>query len=703
MWKSPITPLPSPLHVFGDLVIAAGFLIGTSSIHGESLEAGTVLTTAAQVRSLTPEEASTQMRVRLKGVFMGGADPRPIAFVMKDETEGIYVLTWTGLVEELELGDVVEIEGVTDPAGYAPIAIAEQLRKVGHGAIPDPISTTIDDLYFGKHEAQWVELSGVVRSAVKPSEYNFTPIPTLLEVASGNSQITVEVKSSIDPDAYVDAEVEIRGICFELHNSDRQFIRPFIHVPLGIMPKVVKSPPEDPYSSDPLPVADLLTYRNRVSTDQHHRVHIRGTVLHHQPGSTLWLRDGPDSLRVETQQDEELAPGDQVDVLGFIHTGEYSPVLKDSVFRKIDSLNPPSPEEFSEVAGALINDGNLVRIKALLSEVRQFPDQIELILGWQGTPVRARLRAGGTDNIPAIWQKGSIVEVTGICMVEADEPVSLGGLWTPHSFNLLLRSTADLRVVQSPPWWNAERVVWLLSGFLILTLVLAAVLMWNSRRRLKEKELQRSMAEAEFTAILSERNRVAREIHDTLSQSLGAISVQLEIARMHANELGQEIRQHLATAHQLARSALAEARTSIWNMRSQVLEECDLGEALTRILHKLTDDSRVKTEVKVNGSKHRLSPRTENNLLRIGQEAITNAVKHAKANKITIILTFDSRIVHLSIHDDGIGFEAITRQAGERRSFGLVGIRERVEQMGGTLEIISAPGKGTKITVQVSD
>jgi len=153
----------------------------------------------------------------------------------------------------------------------------------------------------------------------------------------------------------------------------------------------------------------------------------------------------------------------------------------------------------------------------------------------------------------------------------------------------------------------------------------------------------------------------------------------------------------------LARSALAEARTSIWNMRSQVLEECDLGEALTRILHKLTDDSRVKTEVKVNGSKHRLSPRTENNLLRIGQEAITNAVKHAKANKITIILTFDSRIVHLSIHDDGIGFEAITRQAGERRSFGLVGIRERVDQMGGTLEIISAPGKGTKITVQVSD
>ena len=676
-----------------------------STIRGQTSENATVLTTAAEVRALTPEEASIPMRVKLQGVFMGAADPRPIAFVMQDGTEGIYVLTWTGIVEDLELGDLVEIEGVTDPAGYAPIAIGEQMRKVGHASIPEPIITTIDELYYGKHDAQWVEVSGVVRSAVtvSASEYNFTPAPTILEVASGSSRITVEVKSEIDAGEYVDAEVLIRGICFELHNSNRQFIRPFLHVPLGVYPHVVKPPPEKPFAGNPLPVASLLTYRNRVSTDQHHRVHLRGTVLHHQPGSTLWIRDGDHSMRVETKQGERLAPGDQVDVLGFLQTGEYSPVLEDSVFRKRNSLTPPDPQVMTDMSGALQNDADLVQCETLLTEVRHFPDQIELILEWLGTPIRAHLQTQDDTDVPTDWIPGSIVSVRGICMVEADEPVSLGGLWTPHSFQLLLRNSGDLSVVQSPPWWNAQRVVYLLSGFLILAIGSIGVTMWTSRKRLKEKELQRSMAEAEFSAILNERNRVAREIHDTLSQSLGAISVQLEVARMHANEMAEDTRKCLAAAHQLARSALSEARNSIWNMRSQVLEECELGEALERILNKLTDDTEVIGTVVVAGPKRRLSPVTENNLLRIGQEAITNAMKHAHPQHVSVTLNYERRLLRLTVEDDGSGFEEGTGCTEERRSYGLVGIRERANLVGGKVDIKSVRGTGTTISVTVTE
>jgi signal transduction histidine kinase len=210
------------------------------------------------------------------------------------------------------------------------------------------------------------------------------------------------------------------------------------------------------------------------------------------------------------------------------------------------------------------------------------------------------------------------------------------------------------------------------------------------------------MAEAEFTAILTERNRMAREIHDTLSQNLGAIAVQLELARVHADGLSAPVRQHLGAAHKLARAALAEARDSIWNMRSQVLERCDLGEALEGILRQMTEGTGVTPRMRIDGERRRLPPVVENNLLRIGQEAITNASRHAKPTRIDVVLEFARRTVRLTVRDDGIGFDPAAPPAGERRSFGLVGIRERAELLGGTVEIQSARGQGASVGVTVS-
>jgi signal transduction histidine kinase len=225
--------------------------------------------------------------------------------------------------------------------------------------------------------------------------------------------------------------------------------------------------------------------------------------------------------------------------------------------------------------------------------------------------------------------------------------------------------------------------------------------MFVSRRRLRDQEHRREMAETEFTAILSERNRLAREIHDTLSQSLGAISVQLELARVHAGEISAAARQHLASAHRLTRAALADARESIWNMRSQVLEKGDLAEALQGILRQLTDGTAVVPRLQLEGERRRLPPMVENNLLRIGQEAITNACKHAQPGRIDVTLAFEGRSVRLTVEDDGVGFVPEARSNGGRRSFGLVGMVERAELLGGTAVLTSAPGQGTRIVVTV--
>lgn len=699
------------LAVGGMLMVAHAVAFAASPEH--------LLTTAAQVRALTEEEARHAIPVRLRGVFMGEADPEGIAFVIQDETEGIYIQGPADLVAGLTRGDLLEIDGVTDPGGFAPYVIARTIKKVGRGPIPEPTRVSLEELSTGQMDAKWIEVSGIVRSvdlktatdAARPppgTRYtvpssSLSPSPEAkvkFKLASGSARLVVQVCGEFDSDDYVDAEVRLQGLCFNLHNRNRQFVRPFVQVPRGVAVIKEKPAPANPFDGEPHPVGTLLRFE-QLAGKQGHRVHVRGIVVHHQPGYALWIRDGDHSLRVGTTQAQKLQPGDEVDVVGFPALRDYSAELEDGVFRTRSTQAPPVPHVLTDVSSALRKDGDLVQLEGRLAELRRFPDSIALVLDWHDTAIRAQLRLPEHADAPAGWLPGSIVRVSGVCSVETDEAGPLGGLWEPRSFQLLLRSAADLSIVQPPRWWNAERVVWVLSGFLLLALAAVAGVVQASRRRLHEQERRRAMAEAEFAAILNERNRVAREIHDTLSQGLGAISVQLELVRTHASDISPSARDHLALAHKLARGALADARDSIWNMRSQVLERCDLGEALEEILTQTTDGTGVQPGMQVEGLSRRLPPVVENNLLRIGQEAITNASKHAKPSRIDVRLAFDGRTVRLLVEDDGIGFANGTQPKGSR-SFGLVGMKERAKLLGGTVQISSTPGKGTRVEVLVT-
>jgi signal transduction histidine kinase len=693
--------------------------LGASCVAAAEPSGQAVLTTAAQVRALTEVEARRGIPVHLRGVFIGEADPEGIAFVIQDETDGIYVQGPAALVAGVGRGDLLEIEGVSDPGGFAPYVVAQEIRKIGRGQIPEPIPVTLDELNAGQMDAKWVEISGIVRSVEPKVPSDTAPPPpgtrytapskgtsharepkVKMKLASGSAHVIVQINQELKPEDYVDAEVRVRGLCFNLHNHNRQFVRAFVQVPRGAEVVMERPPPVKPFSGQPRPVASLLQFE-QLTGKHGHRVHVRGVVVHHRPGAVLWVRDGDHGLRVESAQRDVLEPGDEVDVVGFPARGAYSAELEDATFQKLSSRQAHFSHVLTDVSSALRNDADLVQFEARLAEVRRFPDSIALTLDWRQTTIRAQMYLPEDAPAPADCLPGSIVSVSGVCSVKTDEAGPLGGLWEPHSFGLLLRSPADLSVIQPPPWWNAERVVWVLSGSLALAVGSVAVVMLASRRRLKNQEHRRAMAEAEFTAILSERNRVAREIHDTLSQSLGAISVQLELARTHADEISASARNNLATAHKLTRAALAEARDSIWNMRSHVLEKGDLGEALEGILMQMTEGTGVTPSIRVEGDRRRLPPVVENNLLRIGQEAITNASKHAKPTCIDVTLAFDGRTIRLAAEDDGVGFVMGSQPNGERRSFGLVGMKERAELLGGTVEINSAPGQGTRVVVTI--
>lgn len=675
------------------------------------------LTTAAQVRALTYEQARQALPVHLRGVYIGEADPEGIAFVVHDESEGIYVQGPAQVVAGLRRGDLLEIAGVTDPGGFAPYVVASQINKIGRAEIPAPLPVTFDEINAGRMDATWVEFTGIVRSVEPKSLSDKAPPPpgtryearaaegagttdrkVKIKLAVGDARVVVDAYADFRPEDLVDAEVRVRGLCFNLHNRNRQFVRPFVQVPRGVEIEVERPPPNKPFVGEPRPIASLLQFEHPAGRHGH-REHVRGVVIHHRPGVALWVRDQGRSLRVETMQEGTLQPGDEVDVVGFPRRGEYSAVLEDAWFRRSGAGPAPVPHAMKDISDALQHDADLVQLQGQLTELRMSTDGVALTLKWGDMMVPAHLSA---TELPSGWQPGSLVKVAGVCTVKADEAGPLGGMWEPHAFQLLLRTPEDLVVVQPPPWWNAERVVWVLSAVLLGAMGAVAVVLLASRRRLQDQERRRAMAETEFTAILSERNRVAREIHDTLAQSLGAISVQLELARVHSHEIGASARNHLASAHKLARAALAEARNSIWNMRSQVLERGDLGEALHGILAQMTEGTTVTPHLRIEGDRRRLPPVVENNLLRIGQEAITNASKHAKPTRIDVSLKFDGRSVQLAVEDDGVGFVVGSQPEGDRRSFGLVGIGERAELMGGKVEVRSAPGLGTRVLVVVS-
>jgi signal transduction histidine kinase/ligand-binding sensor domain-containing protein len=204
---------------------------------------------------------------------------------------------------------------------------------------------------------------------------------------------------------------------------------------------------------------------------------------------------------------------------------------------------------------------------------------------------------------------------------------------------------------------------------------------------------------AQFAAVTAERARIAREIHDTLAQGFVGIGVQLETAAKMQSTSAEQAREHLDRARILVRSSLAEARRTVWALRSEALEQHDLAGALAQVARQLSGDHEVK--VRVSGQSRRLPVEVENNLLRIGQEALANAARHAHAGEISVDLRFGDGVVRLSVQDDGCGFDVEHAAQAASGHFGLAGIRERVHNLGGELNLLSRPGQGSEVVVEV--
>ena len=243
-------------------------------------------------------------------------------------------------------------------------------------------------------------------------------------------------------------------------------------------------------------------------------------------------------------------------------------------------------------------------------------------------------------------------------------------------------------------------VGWLLSASYVSTIVRQS----RERQRLIEelRTAQAELAEAERqTGVLEERHRLARDIHDTLTQGFASIVMLLEAVDASL-EPGHTSRRHITQALRSARDNLAESRRLVWALRPQALTETPLPVALDRLAHQLSEETGIHTQTFVTGTAVGLDARQETTLLRAAQESLTNVRRHARATAVTITLSYMHDVTVLDIQDNGVGF-ALPPASDEtsHRGLGLRAMRERVEETGGTVAVESSPGDGTTVVVSI--
>lgn len=639
-----------------------------------------VLTNAAQVRALSPAEAAKKIPVHLRGTVLE-LDSRGRHFSLVDDTAGIYAECLANLLRGVSRGDLIEMEGVTDPGKFAPFIDAVRVRKIGKGTIPEPLHPSSEDILSGQMDAQWIEISGVVRRISND----------ILELSLENGGGRVFAQAPGQKVA-VDSKIRVRGICYYQFNKTRQAIRPYLSISPGER-VVVEEPAVTNLDSLPLrSIGDLMQFNPSVALA--HRVRVRGIVIQSQDG--FWIHDSGRGIHVLSDDAGDIKVGEEVEVFGFVKRGDYGPMLEDVVFRKTPRKLPVVPViRLNKASEALDHDSDLIQCDASIVEQWSTSDGLRLKLADGETEFPAILPLQDHNAHPPHWRTGTRVQITGVCTVIFRPKPTRVGTVEPQFFQLLLRSPADVVVLELPSWWDAEHVAWVTGGVAVLLLLAVGIVIWIGRRRLRQEALQRMKSEAEFAAVLNERNRMARELHDTLAQGLGTISLQLELAKRQVptESIAQPT---LEEARAQTRASLNEVRGAIWNMRSQVLETGDLASALQSVLHSLVNRDHVKSELRVVGEPRRFAPVVENDVLRIGQEAIANAVKHGHATQIEVTLQFGNEAFELTVADNGQGFDPMHPPASEG-GFGLVAMRERAAEINGKLTVTSESGKGCTI------
>lgn len=473
---------PGISSAFMRATVAAALLLACLRLPAQPATTNGVLQTAAQIRQLTPDQAAQHLPVHLQGVVTV-LDLSQYFHFIEDNTAGIYFSADNvSNYPSLTAGQQVEMEGVTSPGEYAPVVVPLKIKILGPGVYPSAKPVVFEQVASGEEDSQFVEISGLVRSV----EWDAATRNFVIEVATGGSRLTALAANLpvAQGEDLVDSTVKLRAVCVTRFNTQRQLFDTRLVVPRAEDLTVVTPAPKHPFDIPTRQIEQLLQFAPQGSYG--HRIKVKGTVIYHT-ADALYIEDKTEGLYVQTRQAGTLLPGDEIEVLGFPAKGEYTPMLQDAIYRKVGTGQLPAPDVVT--ADDALNgkhDCRLVRIEAtVLDRARHSLEQF-LVLQSQGFIFHAYLQRNGIGTDFAYLQNDSKVSITGVCLIEMGNNWYYGADWRAKSFRILMRSPGDITVLQQPPWWTIQRMLWAVG---LLGLVVFTSLAWVGilRRRVRKQ------------------------------------------------------------------------------------------------------------------------------------------------------------------------------------------------------------------------
>ena len=690
--------------------------------------------TAEKILSLTIDEAAKRLPISVRGVVTAAEPDWSGQFFVQDETGGVFVENLTKTPPAI--GDLVHVHGVSHPGAFAPIVSSPSWEHLGVAPLPAPKRVLIESLQLGQEDGLRVEVAGIVRT-VRVENARLK-----LELAVGGFRLEVFTRLPPvgDPQSLVAARVRVRGTAATHYNAAlRHLTSVAVYSPTPEDFAVLEPAPPDPFAQPTVPIQSVAQYRHDAAPAG--RLHVRGRVTLQRRGEDLFLEDATGGIRISTTQPADFPAGSLVDAVGFLEFHNHLPVLRDSSVRQADKpASPVAPREakISDLQRGLHHAqfvtlrGRLLDRASRRLERREFGvTVIQTTCVMQGEGLIFMLEHESEHESPALADipLGSTIAVDGVCFSDVELDGKL------RSLRLLVPPDAHVRVLAKPGWFTPAR---LLIGIALLSALLLGALLWTltvskknaalrslirkletAQRELQEAHdtleqkvaersaqlqvqmTERHEAELQFKAVLAERTRLARDLHDSLEQTLAGIALQLDTAAKLFDRTPENSRHHLQLARNWIRQSQVELRRSIWDLRSRELEQFDIATALRQSAEHLVDGTGTTVSFASRGERYRLPEIVEENVLRIGQEALTNIAKHARASHIDIAFDFTPQALVLRVTDDGQGFALPTVPSASDSHFGLLGMQERAKRISARLRIESTPGRGTVVTVEV--
>jgi PAS domain S-box-containing protein len=455
------------------------------------LSALTSLTQVSEIRKLTVAEAQRGFPVRLRGVvtYFDGIGPD---MFFQDSSGGIWI-HWVPGMPTPQKGQLIELEGVTTQADFAPDIAQPRWRVIGEAPMPAPVRPSYEQLASAAEDSNWVEIEAVVRAVSLDANGGYLRLK--LAVDGGRTLALLPPPHDRIPNDLVEARIRFQGVAASVFNRKNQILSPLLHIAKLSDITIIERAPSEPFEAPLQPIEALQRFSYKGASA--HRVHIKGTVTAVLGETGFFVQDHTGSIYVVGGETADLKPGTVVDIAGFPGVADNRPALEEPTTRIAGSVPPRVPPLITH-ADALSGtyDSALVSIEGQVEGVAQMPGETDLVLrdaqGMFTAVSKGKAQRGGLETL----QHGSRIRLTGICLVDSD------ALGNPVSFSIRFRSGQDVAILQTPPWLSPERAASIVS---ILAFAILGALAWVGilRRRVQSQtEIIRTTLESTADGIL---------------------------------------------------------------------------------------------------------------------------------------------------------------------------------------------------------